>query len=387
VSRIAVVALSRRGSNLARTVAGRLEDVPDLYLDRRFLEAGDNAQGFDLPLRPIVGRILSEYQAVILLLPVGAAVRLIAPYLRDKHRDPAVVCVDEAGRFVVSLVSGHVGGADRLAEAVARVLGATPVVTSGSHVTGTLAVDLLGRELGWKLEADPVAVTRASAAVVNGDPVGVYQSAGETDWRSGDEPLPGNLTIYPSLASLGDSSNSAVLLISDESDPFAGKGKTLEQAFASKNMVLYRPRTLMVGMGCRRGVPVAELEGLLVDTFRENNLALNSLACIATADLKQDEPGLLALTEKYGVPRVCYSSDQLNAVFPPGMPESSGASRVTVEPARHVWGLTRSEKAHSLLGIWGVAEPAAILASGSDALLVPRHKGARATVAVARKNY
>jgi len=387
VSRTSVVAVSRRGVALARTLVEGLEGGADLYLNRRFLDSKDNAEAFDLPVRPIVGKALSEYQAVVLFLPVGAAVRLIAPYLQDKHQDPAVVCVDDAGRFVVSLVSGHVGGADRLAEAVAGVLGATAVITSASHVTETLAVDLLGRELGWKLEAAPLLVTRASAAVVNGDPVGIYQSAGETNWWPVDCPLPDNLTIYDSLEALGDSPGSAALLVTDEINPFAGNRDALRQAFAGKNLILYRPRSLVAGMGCRRGVPLEELQQLLVDTLRDNNLSLSSLSCIATADLKQDEPGLLALAELYGVPLVCYSGDQLNAVFPPTPGEAAALISAAGKQTSNAQGLTPSEKAHALLGIWGVSEPAAILASGSESLLVPKHKGARATVAVARKKF
>ena len=385
MSGTAVVALSRRGVHLARILAASLGDGTDLYLNRRFVESGDAAHAFDLPLRPIIRKVISEYQAVVLFLPVGAAVRLIAPYLQDKYQDPAVVCIDDAGRFSVSLVSGHVGGADRLAESSARLLGATPVITSASHVTETLAVDLLGREFGWELEADSVTVTRASAAMVNGDHVGIYQGAGETNWWPTDSPLPGNLTIYDSLKSLGDSACSAVLLVTDEINPLAIVREKIQQAFAVKNLVLYRPRSLVAGMGCRRGVPTAELEELLVDTFKDNNLSLMSLNCIATAELKQDEPGLLALAEKYAVPLVCYSGGELNAVFSPAVAGSSALTNDAGEEEINVQGLTPSEKAHSLLGIWGVSEPAAILASGNNALLLPKHKGARATVAVARK--
>ena len=274
-----------------------------------------------------------------------------------------------------------------MAESVARVLGATPVITSASHVTETLAVDLLGREFGWELEADSVAVTRASAAVVNGDPVGIYQGAGETDWWPIDSPLPGNLTIYDSLESLGDSACSAALLVTDEIHPFVIEREKTQEAFAAKYLVLYRPCSLVVGMGCRRGVPTAELEQLLVDTFEYNNLSLMSLNSIATAELKQDEPGLLALAEKYGVPLVCYSGDELNAVFSPAVVGGCGSTSDSREEKINVQGLTPSEKAHSLLGIWGVSEPAAILASGSNFLLLPKHKGARATIAVARKKF
>lgn len=387
MSRIAVVALSRLGVDLARILVASLDGGPDLYLSRRFVESGDAAQAFDLPVRPIIGKVLSEYQAVVLFLPVGAAVRLIAPYLQDKHQDPAVVCIDDAGRFAVSLVSGHVGGADRLAESLARVLGATPVITSASHVSETLAVDLLGREFGWEMEADAVVVTRASAAVVNGDSVGIYQGAGETDWWPIDSPLPGNLTIYDSLESLVGSACSAALLVTDEINPFSLEREKSQQAFAAKNLVLYRPRSLVAGMGCRRGVPISELEQLLMDTFEDNNLSLMSLNCIATAELKQDEPGLLALAEKYGVPLLCYSGVELNSVFSHAVMGSADLTSDAGEEEINVQGLTPSKKAHSLLGIWGVSEPAAILASGSSSLLLPKHKGARATVAVARKRF
>jgi cobalt-precorrin 5A hydrolase len=177
------------------------------------------------------------------------------------------------------------------------------------------------------------------------------------------------------------------LLISDERDPISGKDQDLRQGFAGKSVVLYRPRSLLAGMGCRRGVPLEELERLLVDTFHGFNLSLDSLGCIATAELKRNEPGLQDLAEKYGVSLVCFSSDRLNSVFPSSREEAADDTSAFGEEAGGVPGLTRSEKAHSLLGIWGVAEPAALLASGSNRLLVPKQKGARATVAVARQKY
>ncbi len=206
MTRTAIVAVSRQGSVLARSLAASLPGDTTIYLPRRFYQDDtlDDSESmpFDPPARTLVHQVFEEYQRLVLFMTVGAAVRLLAPCLKDKRQDPAVVCVDDAGRFAVSLLSGHLGGADLLAEEVARALGATPVVTSASHVAGTLAVDLLGQEFGWTLEAKPVAVTRASAAVVNGDPVGVFQEAGEPNWRPQDRPLPGNITEYPTLECL-----------------------------------------------------------------------------------------------------------------------------------------------------------------------------------------
>ena len=402
---IAIIAISRNGSALAKRLATCLGDDVTLYLERRFHQEGDPGVAFDLPVRPLVQQLFGEHQCLVLFMPVGAAVRLLASCLLDKHADPAVVCVDDAGRFAVSLVSGHLGGADRLAQEVADALEATPVVTSAAHVTGTLAVDLLGREFGWQIEAEPGAVTRASAAVVNGEPVGIFHQAGEPDWWPTDQRMPSNVTRYSSLETLKEASCAAALIISDQRSPWAGRVFQPDV-----EVVLFRPRTLIAGMGCRRGVPVAELEELLVNTFEAHNLAVRSLRCIATAELKQEEPGLIQLADKYGVSLLCYTGGQLNSVFdprrlpesqssggnPPNPPLENGddegpsgkrSGGITQTNVESVSGPTPRPRVRQLLGMWGVSEPAALLAAGSQKLLVPRIKTHRATIAVARMEF
>ena len=381
---------------MARRLARSLSGNPVLHIDGRFVQEEDGAVPFDLPLRPLLQQWFGEYRRLVLFMPVGAAVRLLAPCLRNKGRDPAVVCVDDAGRFAVSLVSGHVGGADLLAEQVASALGATPVITSASHVTGVPAVDLLGREFGWRLQAGSEAVTRASAAVVNGELVGVYQNAGERDWWPNDASLPGNIRVFPSLAELAESPCVAALIISDTLLPLpavgeSGQRQSGEPDLAGKVVITYRPSSLVAGMGCRRGVPMAELEGLLLETFAQNQLSPDSLHCIATADLKQDEPGILQLAEKYRVPVQCYAAARLNSVFEENADggDARSDSANTGEDASFGSAArllpTPKPRVHRLLGIWGVSEPAAVLASGSPELLVTRHQTQRATIAIARR--
>ncbi len=398
MARTAVIAISRRGSALAHALTASLGGDTKLYVERRFHAGGDESVPFDLPVRPVLRRLFNEYQQLVLFMPVGAAVRLLASYLQDKKYDPAVVCVDDAGRFAVSLLSGHLGGADRLAEEVGQALGAAPVVTSASHVTGTLAVDLLGSEFGWRMEAEPAAITRASAAVVNGDPVGIFQEAGEPDWWPPQRPLPKNITVYPSLESLLEGPCVAALIVSDRQSPVSSAPASQGDAPAGKTTVHYRPRSLVAGIGCRRGVVLDELEELLTGTFRRHNLALDSLGCIATADLKKSEPGIQELAEKFDVPLRCYTGAELNQVFgrrisleAEGSGENSsntvfqeGGDQEATPGLRRP---TPSPVAHRLLGLWGVSEPAALLASGADELLVPRVKTSRATIAVARMSF
>lgn len=417
---LTIIAMTQNGAALARRLAAGLAAGPEpvkLLLDRRFQAAGDGSVAFDLPARPVALQAFRESSGLLLLLSVGAAVRLLAPALESKHRDPAVVCVDDAGRFCVSVLSGHLGGADRLAERAAAILGATAVITSASHAGGLPAVDLLGREYGWRLAALPLAVTRASAAVVNGRPVGFCQETGEP----GAKPeLPPHIVEFATPESLLTAEWAAALLITDrlidgipetpasaetptatESPASAETPTAAEQPTQSETppapasptaaktearpIVVYRPRSLVAGMGCRRGAPLEHLETLLTETFRAHRLAMDSLACIATADLKADEPGLLQLAERLGVPLRTFSAPQLNAMFD----TETAAVPAAAHPANDAAAIrpTPSPRAHRLVGVWGVAEPAALLASGAKSLLVTRQATGQATIAIARRNF
>lgn len=350
----AVVAISRRGASLGVRIRDALGSDTVLYAERRFADvlSGGAVVPFDLPLRRVMGGLFSNHRRLVLMMPVGAAVRLLTPHIGDKHTDPAVVCVDDAGRFVVSLLSGHIGGADALAERVAHAIGATPVITSASYALGTLAVDLLGAEFGWRIEAGSDVVTRAAAAVVNGEAVGVYQDAGECNWWGGDGTLPANIHLCDSIDVL--SAFDTALLITDRIFD--------AETISVRRLVTYHPRSLVVGVGCRRGVDVEELWCLLTETFAAHSLSVESVRLLATAGLKRDEPGIRLLSERLGVGIRFYDVDALNAN--PGPSGESASQR--------------------LLGVVGVAEPAALLASRGGSMVVPKVKSGRATMAVVR---
>ena len=356
----AIVAISRRGTAIGARLRAALGADAALYVARRFADAAPDAVPFDLPVKPLIWRLFGESASLVLLMPVGAAVRLLAARIGDKHTDPAVVCVDDGGRFAVSVLSGHLGGADALAERIAAVIGAAAVITSASHALGTLAVDLLGGEFGWRIEASSRMVTRASAAMVNGEPVGVYQDAGERDWWDADTPLPPNITVCDTPDELAAFPNA--LVISDSaavSERIAARWHEMHGAHGT--LVVYRPRSLVVGVGSRRGADAAELDALVSDTFAAHGLSLGSVRCVATAELKRGEPAICRLAERLGVPVRHFSADELNGMPGPSSPSAS----------------------QRLLGIVGVAEPAALLASGGR-IVVPKARSAAATVAVAR---
>ncbi|CAD7854135.1 MAG: Cobalt-precorrin 5A hydrolase (EC 3.7.1.12) [Olavius algarvensis Gamma 1 endosymbiont] len=182
-----------------------------------------------------IPEVFSAFDQLVFFLSVGAVVRLIAPHLGSKYRDPGVLVIDAAGRFVIPVLSGHVGGGNAYAERLAAVLGATAVVTTASDSVHTIAVDILGRELGWRIEAPKSNLTRVSARVVDGEAIALVQEAGSRDWWSGPGPLPGNIHLYTRIEDLNADRYTGVLLVTRRELP-----ARLWQRLAGR-LVVYRP--------------------------------------------------------------------------------------------------------------------------------------------------
>ena len=260
-----------------------------------------------------------ECDALVVFLATGATVRLLAPLLRDKSRDPGVVCVEEAQRFAVALVGGHGGGANALAHRVADALGGTAVVTTATDAVGLPGLDTLG----WPVEGDVAGVSRA---LLDGTPV---RLAADATW-----PLP------PLL--VGDTGD-VVLHVTDRE---------------VEGGAVLRPPSLVLGIGASRGVSAAELDAL-VDKALDGRSSL-SVTAVATVDAKADEAGLVEFCARRGWPLVTYAADELARVVVPNPSE---------EPLK-------------VLGTPSVAEAAAILHSGGE-LVVEKTKSPMSTAAVA----
>jgi cobalt-precorrin 5A hydrolase len=235
--RVAIIAITRHGIALGGRVVAALPGAT-LHAPARFHAeakhaAGAAAHGYEGSTGMHLKALFGQYQALVCIVSLGAVVRLIAPLLADKKSDPAVLVLDEAGRFAIPVLSGHIGGANALAERLAGELGATAVLTTASDARATLSVDLLGREFGWRIEAPKETLTRACAAVVNDEAVAIVQEAGERHWWQRPTPLPANLHLAYDLAAIDPARYAAILWISRRPLP-------RDAAFAGK-LVAYRP--------------------------------------------------------------------------------------------------------------------------------------------------
>lgn len=354
---ITILAISKPGVELAHKLAQALPGST-VRVSRRLLELAPGAEGFDTFAQG-VEQAWAGSRGLVCVAAAGIVVRTVAPLLRDKRSDPAVVVVDDAGRFAVSLLSGHLGGANDLARDVAAALGGQAVVTTASDALGTLPVDLLGRDLGWALEGDD-RVTAVSAALVDGAPVALVRECPAADgWQAPD--LPGGVRGFDSLdEALGQATAWKALLVVSQRATEALEAELGPLAGAA---VFYRPRTLHLGMGCDRGTPLVQLRHLALEALDKLGLSPLCVAGLASVDLKADEPGLKALALELGCPFTTFSAAALNAV--PGVEASSPFVAAAT-------------------GARAVAEPAALLSAGSGArLLLDKAKAKGCTVAVA----
>ncbi|WP_026126205.1 precorrin-3B C(17)-methyltransferase, partial [Nocardiopsis gilva] len=290
----------------------------------------------------------TECGAVLSFLAVGATVRVLAPLLGDKTTDPPVVCVDESWEHAVAVLGGHHGG-NELAERAAGVLGCRPVITTASDSARTTPLDSYGDELGFTI-ADHGPLAAVGAAVLSGEPV---RLEGAEAWPL--PPLPDNVSVS---ARTPLEAVAAVIRVSDQRDD--------GRADDGPPTVVYRPRSLVIGVGSARGVSADEVGGLIDQVLADAGLAPESVRAVATVDLKADEEGILRAAAQRGWDVVTYPAAELADV---DVPNPSEVVRAEV-------GTASVAEAAALHGAAGAGRGAELVAA--------KRKSANATAAVAR---
>ncbi|VAX09911.1 Cobalt-precorrin 5A hydrolase [hydrothermal vent metagenome] len=236
--RIAMLAITKHAANQVKAAGLKMPDA-DIIVSEKFAHVMEGMPNNVIvssgPLRPQIGNIFSSYDQLAFFVSLGAVVRLIAPHLKSKEEDPGVVVVDDAARFVIPVLSGHVGGANAFAEQLADLLGATAVLTTASDASKTIAVDILGRELGWKVEAPKINITRVSANVVNEETIALVQECGAKNWWTRATPIPKNIHLFEHFNQVDLDQYKSVLLITQREIP-AEIWQQLDE-----RLVVYRP--------------------------------------------------------------------------------------------------------------------------------------------------
>ena len=274
---------------------------------------------------------------LIFIGSTGIAVRSIAPYVQSKKTDPAVIVVDEQGRHAISLLSGHIGGANELTLLVAELIGAEPVITTATDLHGKFAVDAFAAKRNLYMDSMPAA-KEIAAALVDNLKVGMWSA------------FPVTGVVPPELDTEGEEPLGFSIDV-QKTSPFE---KTLHLV----------PKAVVLGIGCKRGTERAIIKELVEEVLEVNGIFRESICKIASIDLKKDETGILELAESYQVPFITYTAEELKkAVCEDGFAESTFVESVT--------------------GVGNICERSALLAAGVQKLLIPKTARNGVTVAAA----
>jgi len=347
---IAVICITRHGIEIARKIKNFLPSVK-IYAQSKHKDSRQDITWFDYSASNIVSEAFKSHSALICIFSLGAVIRLISPLVVNKKTDPAVLVIDDKATFVISALSGHLGGANMLTRTIASFLNAQPVITTAADVNETITVDLLGKEFGWTIENFDN-VTKVSALVVNEERIGVFQDTGEKKWWAHGT-LPRNITQVSNFEALLSEDFKGCIIISD---------RILDCKELIERSVVYRPKSLVVGVGLHKDTSAEEIMKGINQVFNQNRLAIACVRNISCIDRAGTNSGLTEFSTKYNIPVTFYDKELL--------------SKVDVPNPSHV--------VKKFEGTPSVSEASAILSSEGN-LIVPKCKfPPNLTIAVAK---
>ena len=288
MERISVLAITKNGIEMGLSLKNLFPDW-QIFAPSKFSDENEMINWYDDSTSIKIVDLFQSNDALICLFSLGAVIRLIAPHIKDKKTDPAVIVIDDKAQFVISVLSGHLGGANELSNNIAEKINATPVITTAADVNKTIPVDLVGKEFGWKID-DDTTVTKVSAFMVNKEKIGVFQDAGEKDWWKKE--LPDNVSKYKNFEELKNSDSKGFLIISDQ----IFNDEILE------NTVVYRPQTLVVGVGLHWDTSKDTIKNGLKSSLEKFHLSSKSLARFVSIKKEKDVEGLIELGKEMDIP-------------------------------------------------------------------------------------
>lgn len=345
----AVISVSSEGARLGARVFAGISGEGTLY-ERKGSESGEKAQYFNRTLA-LTAEIFTKYDGLLFIMASGIVVRAIAPHVVSKASDPAVLVMDECGKHCISLLSGHLGGANAWCREVAAAVGADPVITTATDVHERRAPDDVARDLMMRVE--PLgALKPVNSFIAEGKKVAWFLDE-ETDGASsiGERLSKKGIPFLP-LTALDEETFEGCVIISDK------------KIHVNKPFVCLRPKNLFVGIGCKRGTP----ETLISDAFHKA-LALAGayeyqVASLASVDAKADEKGLLDFASHNRLPIHFYKAEELK--------------RVTKDVDMPI-----SKFVENTIGVGNVCQSAALMESMKGKTLLPKTKFVSTTVSIA----
>ncbi len=340
---IAIYAVTEKGKELGLMLKERLN--ADLFLPKRLATHNPNCFEFE-SLKSVVKKHFLDYKNHIFITATGIAVRSIADSITSKFIDPGVVVIDQEGKYCISLLGGHLGGANDLAIKVAKILNAQPIITTATDLKGLPAIDVIAEQKGL-VPLNPEAIKLISTAFLEHRPVQIYDPEDLLGFKKDKNTTKLNL-IFLKEDSCWDSNIFGIWVHYKRKKPLYGQ------------LVLH-PKKLVLGIGCNRGTTKEKILEVIEESFQEADLSVLSIKAIATVDIKKHERGIIELAKELKVPVLFFSKEELKDIK---VPNPSNLTQ------KHI-------------GIKSVCEAAAILGANQGPLILTKKKTKDVTIAVA----
>ena len=353
---IAIWTLNEKGLKTALRIRG-VQGIKDIFTSNTLKESYDNPRiiGYE-KFSASVGENFFKYKAHVFIMATGVVIRTIAGFIKDKTTDPAIVVMDELGKNVISLLSGHLGGANTITIQLASFLGGNPVITTATDVNDITAVDTIAMEIDAKVENKEM-IKIVSSAMLKNEPVAFISDTGLFDRYYGEADY--RPDHYNHIIDVNPNEYSAICIVSEKQFSIPPD--------VFKKVLFIRPPNIVLGIGCNSNTTKDEIASTVEKILNKKAVSPLSIAGVATIDKKKDEPGLLAYCEAINCELKYYTAEELNSV------EYTGMSKASEYVFKHV-------------GAYGVAEPAALVCAGKGAeLIVNKIKSGNMTIAIARK--
>jgi precorrin-4 C11-methyltransferase len=333
----AIILVSEMGYPIAETIK---KEFPDSQIFGKMDIIGITAIN---SISECVEKIFDQCESLIFVGAMGICVRNIAPHIKDKHTDPAVINIDTTGRYVVSVLSGHIGGANELSQRIARVIGGEAVVTTQSDNLNLWALDTLGEKFHWTVSSNEKNFNQPLTAFVNRKPTALLLDVKDVGTEFLERTKPSHITIYYRYADIDFSKYELMIAVT----PFLYPDVEIDTVY-------YHPAVLHLGIGCRKDCRPENISDYIKKILTQNNIAVSSIKDISTIDLKKDERLLVELQSSFqSIPVNIYSAEELKSIDVP----------------------SPSSKVEEVTSVAGVSEPTAIKSANYGPLILEKQKG------------
>ena len=349
MKKIAVLGITKNGIKIGLRLKEYFPNF-EVFAPIKFSDNNEKIQWYDESTSQKIVDLFKKHDGIICLFSLGAVIRLLAPHIKDKKTDPAVIVIDDNANFVISVLSGHLGGANELSNEIAEKMDATSVITTAADVNKTIAVDLVGKKFGWKIDDDSN-VTRISAFMVNKEKIGVFQNVGQKEWWEGK--LPENITFFSNIEDLKNSDSKGYLIITNDE---------IENEEVLRDSVVYRVPNLVVGIGLHWDTSKETISNGVNETLEKFGLKQNQIARFVSIKKDKDVVGLIELGKEMKVQVEYIDREELATISAPN-------------PSKTV---------QAFEGTASVSEAAAIKSSKGELIVEKQKFPPNLTVAIAR---